>query len=235
MTDIHTQSIAADNTADMASSSVEMDDLAQRTRGNTATPNDADTLLSVRGDGSHDPSRPSAPSIPTTASEAVLAHPPQPSSAILQSSRGDAGVQTLPAEHEERNSDFTYTEAAASAAAAAASSSSGPTPREHGGSGSTLQITLLLTSGARHGYRIDEGYLQRRNIQAPGNDPFSISVYTLKELILREWRDGEHCPGAERSLRESEIHFLIFPFFTAFLFFFFISPPSFLVISTQAG
>ena len=24
-----------------------------------------------------------------------------------------------------------------------------------------------------------------------GNNPFNMSVYTLKELIWREWRDGE--------------------------------------------
>lgn len=64
---------------------------------------------------------------------------------------------------------------------------SGP---EQTGSGSTLMITLLLTTGARHPYKIDERYLKKRNIQAPNNDPFEISIYVLKELILREWRDG---------------------------------------------
>ncbi|KAA8570638.1 hypothetical protein EYC84_000036 [Monilinia fructicola] len=62
-------------------------------------------------------------------------------------------------------------------------------------SGPTLVITLLLTSGARHPYKIDEKYLTKRGVAIPGvtengkKDPLSISVYTLKELILREWRE----------------------------------------------
>lgn len=73
-------------------------------------------------------------------------------------------------------------------------------------------ITLLLTSGARHPYKIDERYLAKRNVTVPGTtpagkiDPFSISVYTLKELILREWRDEwENRPTSPSSIRL--IHF----------------------------
>ena len=56
-------------------------------------------------------------------------------------------------------------------------------------------IMLLLTSGARHGYRVDERYLSKRQMTIPGvtesgkKDPYSISVIMLKELILKEWRD----------------------------------------------
>ena len=73
-------------------------------------------------------------------------------------------------------------------------------------------ITLLLPTGARHPYRIDEKYLTKRNVEIPENDdagkkdPFSISVYKLKELILREWReewDGK--PASPSSIRL--IHF----------------------------
>jgi hypothetical protein len=71
-----------------------------------------------------------------------------------------------------------------------------------------LVITLLLTSGARHPYKIDEKYLTKRNVSIPGTteggrkDPFSISVYTLKELILREWRDEwETQPSSPSSIR----------------------------------
>ena len=73
-------------------------------------------------------------------------------------------------------------------------------------------ITLLLPTGARHPYRIDEKYLSKRNVEIPENDdagkkdPFSISVYKLKELILREWReewDGK--PASPSSIRL--IHF----------------------------
>lgn len=71
-----------------------------------------------------------------------------------------------------------------------------------------LVITLLLTSGARHPYKIDEKYLTKRNVNVPGvtesgkKDPLSISVYTLKELILREWRDEwEAQPSSPSSIR----------------------------------
>ena len=73
-------------------------------------------------------------------------------------------------------------------------------------------ITLLLTSGARHPYRIDAKYLNRRNVSVPEEtenglpDPFSVSIYTLKELILREWRsDWEAKPASPTSIRL--IHF----------------------------
>ncbi|KAK3905999.1 membrane-anchored ubiquitin-fold protein 1 [Staphylotrichum tortipilum] len=73
-------------------------------------------------------------------------------------------------------------------------------------------ITLLLPTGARHPYRLDEKYLAKRNVDVPdvtesgGRDPFSISVYKLKELILREWRDEwEGKPASPSSIRL--IHF----------------------------
>jgi hypothetical protein len=74
--------------------------------------------------------------------------------------------------------------------------------------GPVLVITLLLASGARHPYKIDEKYLIKRNVDVPGiteggrKDPFSISVYTLKELILREWREEwETQPSSPSSIR----------------------------------
>jgi len=73
-------------------------------------------------------------------------------------------------------------------------------------------ITLLLPTGARHPYRIDEKYLAKRNVSVPettetgAKDPFSISVYKLKELILREWREEwEAKPASPSSIRL--IHF----------------------------
>ncbi|KIV94035.1 hypothetical protein PV10_05193 [Exophiala mesophila] len=56
-------------------------------------------------------------------------------------------------------------------------------------SGPVLLITLLLTSGARHPFKLDSKYLAKRNVELPEGDPFNLSVYKLKELILREWRD----------------------------------------------
>lgn len=73
-------------------------------------------------------------------------------------------------------------------------------------------ITLLLTTGSRHPYKLDAKYLARRNVVVPETteaghpDPFSISIYTLKELILREWRsDWESKPASPSSIRL--IHF----------------------------
>jgi hypothetical protein len=57
-------------------------------------------------------------------------------------------------------------------------------------SGPELVITLLLTTGARHPFKIDRKYLKRRSVKVENDDPFNMSVYTLKELIWREWRSG---------------------------------------------
>lgn len=74
------------------------------------------------------------------------------------------------------------------------------------------RITLLLPTGARHPYKIDHAYLTKRNVDVPEvtehgkKDPFSISVYKLKELILREWRDEwDGKPASPSSIRL--IHF----------------------------
>lgn len=78
--------------------------------------------------------------------------------------------------------------------------------------GPVCNITLLLTTGSRHPYKIDGRYLSKRNVAVPEQtesgqpDPFSISIYTLKELILREWRsDWEAKPASPSSIRL--IHF----------------------------
>lgn len=65
-------------------------------------------------------------------------------------------------------------------------------------SSQTLFITLLLTNGARHPYKIDEKYLNKRNVSVEGNNPVLMSIYTLKELIWRDWRDGMQCPVYNR-------------------------------------
>ena len=66
--------------------------------------------------------------------------------------------------------------------------------------GPILLITLLLTTGARHPYKIDEKYLAKRNVKVDGSSPVNISVYTLKELIWREWRNGKLLTGVKRIL-----------------------------------
>ena len=51
-------------------------------------------------------------------------------------------------------------------------------------------ITLLLVDGARHPFKLDSQYLKRRKVDVPDSNPYNLSVYKLKELILREWRQG---------------------------------------------
>lgn len=83
-----------------------------------------------------------------------------------------------------------------------------------GGSGSKAEeapvcvITLLVPSGKKHPYKLSEKYLARRGVTIPGatasghRDVLSISVYTLKELILREWRDDwEPAPPSPTQIR----------------------------------
>ncbi|KAJ5946304.1 hypothetical protein N7454_003143 [Penicillium verhagenii] len=68
--------------------------------------------------------------------------------------------------------------------------------------GPTLHITLLLTTGSRHPFTIDRQYLQKRSVSVENQDPFTMSVYTLKELIWREWRsDWETRPSSPSSIR----------------------------------
>ncbi|KAL8812434.1 MAG: hypothetical protein Q9223_000349 [Gallowayella weberi] len=77
-----------------------------------------------------------------------------------------------------------------------------PLPQESEIVGPSLLITLLLISGARHPYKIDERYLKKRNVSVDGNNPVNMSVYTLKELIWREWRDDwEVRPSSPSAIR----------------------------------
>ncbi|KAL8749656.1 MAG: hypothetical protein Q9199_007550 [Rusavskia elegans] len=77
-----------------------------------------------------------------------------------------------------------------------------PLPQESEALGPSLLITLLLITGARHPYKIDEKYLKKRNVNIDGNNPINMSVYTLKELIWREWRDDwEMRPSSPSAIR----------------------------------
>ena len=71
-----------------------------------------------------------------------------------------------------------------------------PIPKESEIEGPVLFITLLLSStGARHPYKLDEKYLKKRNVLVDGNNPINMSLYKLKELILRDWREGKTMPS----------------------------------------
>ncbi|KAG0157741.1 hypothetical protein PDIDSM_4926 [Penicillium digitatum] len=73
---------------------------------------------------------------------------------------------------------------------------------EEADAGPSLVITLLLTTGSRHPFTIDGNYLRKRSVNVENFDPFLMSVYTLKELIWREWRsDWESRPLSPSSIR----------------------------------
>jgi len=81
-----------------------------------------------------------------------------------------------------------------------------PAAKPDNSQGPVVVITLLLTTGARHPYKIDERYLKKRNVVVDDMDPYNISVYTLKELIWRDWREEwEPRPSSPSSIRL--IHF----------------------------
>ncbi|KAF2199938.1 ubiquitin-like protein [Delitschia confertaspora ATCC 74209] len=86
-------------------------------------------------------------------------------------------------------------------------STDAPAAKPDPSNGPVVIITLLLTaSGARHPYKIDEKYLKKRNVNVENMDPYNISVYTLKELIWRDWREEwEPRPTSPSSIRL--IHF----------------------------
>ncbi|KAK8043161.1 hypothetical protein PG994_013644 [Apiospora phragmitis] len=72
-----------------------------------------------------------------------------------------------------------------------------------------VEILLISTAASsRHPFKITEKYLTKRNVNVPGvtddgkMDPLSITVYSLKELILREWRrEWETAPREPASIR----------------------------------
>ncbi|KAF3034984.1 hypothetical protein E8E12_001627 [Didymella heteroderae] len=90
--------------------------------------------------------------------------------------------------------------------AALGPSTDGPAANPDNSNGPTVVIMLLLTTGARHPYKIDEKYLNKRNVKVDEMDPYKISVYQLKELIWRDWREEwEPRPTSPSSIRL--IHF----------------------------
>ena len=61
--------------------------------------------------------------------------------------------------------------------------------------GRHLAITFLLHStDTRHPYILNEKYLKRRNVEVADNDPVNLTVYNLKDLIWRDWREGTWAP-----------------------------------------
>jgi len=124
---------------------------------------------------------PPAPSIPTQ-NTSSSAHPiSSPPSSVLPTSAGASSPQAGPS--------FTPAPVPRTFSTAIGPSSDEHVSTPQESTGPTLLITLLLTSGARHPFKLDSRYLTKRNVNVPDNDPFNLSGYKLKELILREWRE----------------------------------------------
>lgn len=93
-----------------------------------------------------------------------------------------------------------------------------PPPPPSADRGPTLSISLMLQSGARHPYKIDEKYLRSRKVEVGSAtsasnagessgvtsdfDPREISCYKLKELIWTDWRqEWEPRPASPSAIR----------------------------------
>ncbi|EMF09312.1 uncharacterized protein SEPMUDRAFT_151386 [Sphaerulina musiva SO2202] len=72
--------------------------------------------------------------------------------------------------------------------------------------GPVLMISLMLITGARHPYKIDEKYLRNRKVIAQDSsgafNPRELSGYQLKELIWTDWRqEWEPRPSSPGRIR----------------------------------
>lgn len=160
---------------------VEMDDLSKV----EPQPTNPETKLETTTSPSQDPDSDSAPT-PTPAPILASAPIPVPDKDLPASESASAKARgKAPAQGDDQ--DLTID------------------PAEPPAGDLAVDIMLLLTSGARHPFRIDEKYLTKRNVTVTGKtedgrmDPFSITVYTLKELILRDWRREWDQPPREPS------------------------------------
>lgn len=129
-----------------------------------------------------------------------LPSPPQPSQASLSQDHPSSSPSIQPANPPSHPPTSTRKQSEALGPATestiAAPVSTGP----------ALSITLMLTTGARHPYKIDEKYLSARDTVARAADgtfdPRMISGYKLKELIWTDWRsEWEPRPAAPGSIR----------------------------------
>ncbi|KAJ4367644.1 hypothetical protein N0V83_007229 [Neocucurbitaria cava] len=155
-----------------------------------------------RPESSHEPLSSSPVEMRTLPASAAV---PTPANATAQSSEtplpAQTDVSTLPSTHDSPSESappapFSSAKPAPPAnlnraeTEAIGPSTDTPAAAPDNSNGPVLVIMLLLTTGARHPYKIDERYLKKRNVTVEAMDPYNISVYTLKELIWRDWREG---------------------------------------------
>ncbi|KAK1775728.1 hypothetical protein QBC45DRAFT_421329 [Copromyces sp. CBS 386.78] len=179
------------------------DNALQPQSATPATTGDVVQMENVNNNNQPDPD--AAPSTTTTQSQQKGAQeePPIPTTAIMsETDPVSPASQTQPVVQPDPDS---ISQASQQSASCPTSANTTEAP--------VCNITLLLPTGARHPYKIDEKYLSKRGVEIPETvqetgqpDPFSISVYKLKELILREWREEwEGKPASPTSIRL--IHF----------------------------
>lgn len=141
--------------------------------------------------------------LPTTAESSSNAQEALTASSKPDNSETSAGATMPTAAASQPAAPLTRTESAALGPATDAPIAH-PTPSPPG---TTLNISLMLTTGARHPYKIDEKYLSSRKVSAYAHDgtfdPRLLSGYQLKELIWTDWRqdDWEARPASPSSIR----------------------------------
>ncbi|KAL6238103.1 ubiquitin-related domain-containing protein [Aspergillus navahoensis] len=138
------------------------------------------------------------------------AEAPQDNTAADPSNTGttDNGNEAAPAPSRQTNAEAIVPTSASQeteeqkGATPAPELSSDASVKEPEHSGPSLTIVLLLITGTRHPFKIDANYLRKRDVSVDNYDPFSMSVYTLKELIWRAWQDDwEPRPSSPSSIR----------------------------------
>ncbi|CAI6240312.1 unnamed protein product [Periconia digitata] len=166
----------------------------------TATPPAAQPASGSRPTSREHAARPASPveMKPLPASDPLITNPAE-TSTDAQSADPTAVVSTTSKPAAPADLSRTETEAIGP-------STDTPAANPDNTNGPVVVIMLLLTTGARHPYKIDEKYLKKRNVTVEDMDPYNISVYTLKELIWRDWREEwEPRPTTPSSIRL--IHF----------------------------
>ncbi|KAI9858017.1 MAG: hypothetical protein M1824_004482 [Vezdaea acicularis] len=88
--------------------------------------------------------------------------------------------------------DFTSITAASGPHAAETSDDTGP----------QVNITFLMVTGSRREWKFDRRSLEKKDVAVPEGNPFKISIYALKQLMVREWPEEwgtkPSAPGAIR-------------------------------------
>jgi len=172
--------VIPDNATSSTSKPVEMDNLSPSSATGNQYPTTASLQHTIGAEMPKENQKPAmdSSSLPTNTSEQPLAPP-----ANAMSSTASAEVST----------DLS--------AIGPATDKPMPSPSQTV-AGPQLILTLLLHTGARHLLMINEKYLRKRNVTVTDYNPINLSVYTLKELIWRDWRDDwDPRPSSPSSIR----------------------------------